>query len=242
MKHSVMNNRLGRWAVLGALACALLSSGPARAGVVAQAQERARQAALHTPLMVDVDEPFNEQEARAMMAPGNARVVGAVYSALTRDGQDDVMLAPRISAPVSEAQVVLVPMTRHMRRYAQMYTEYAERMTSFSGSGGQQQTIRFHGDAARYMHVTVADRFGNFRFDHLKPGPYWLVVLPVVASGTYNQNVVVGHTGNYEHTQTQQFGWQTRLYLEKMVEVSEGENEVEARMRAMPAWYHQNEE
>jgi len=209
------------------------------AGPVGEAQFQARENALRTPILVPVDVPFDEAEASAALLQGNAQVAGALYYALTASGDDDVMFSPRYHKAVANTTVALFPMYSHMRRYAEMMADYEDQITGVFSGSRQHKIIGPDPRVVEYSFEAKTDEFGNFSFHDIKPGKYVLHVPPVTANGTYTANAVIGHTGNLEHTAPRQFAYRTPLYLEQVVEIKEGNNEIEARMRARPSWFHQ---
>lgn len=218
---------------------------------VQQAQSNARAADRRTPVDVDVDVPFEVREAQALMSGGRAQVVGAVYSELSRTGEDTLLTAKhRAFAP--DTEVRLYPMTAHMRRYVELFQDYSgtsrntapgtprgDYLKVFHGGHTQHKRFLFDPLVDKYAYVTRTDRHGNFRFRNLRTGQYRLVVAKVIARGSYTGDVVVGYTGKLEHTATRTFGWTRELYLDTVIDVNAGENEVPAEVILMPDWYHQ---
>ncbi len=133
------------------------------------------------PTAVTITEPFNAQEAAAMLRPGPNTITG---SALIRQAGGGIVTC-------AGNQVNLIPATSYARR--RIAAIYGSRRIAY---GAQPQ---FTPDVPEYrtaIRSATCNAQGFFRFDHLADGEFFLQTAIVWSAGRYDTQggALIGRT------------------------------------------------
>ncbi|MGB4811621.1 MAG: hypothetical protein WBP13_03940 [Methylophilaceae bacterium] len=201
------------------------------------AQTQANEASKSKPIDVAINAPFNANDAKAALAPGNLTINGVMYSRLNITGRDDLTWpqSPLVkNRPFVNMPVYLYPATPYVEEYAKQLNEQDKKVKSFwlgnpnkyFNPKPQAKNIIFSNEAAKYRLVTKTDNFGRYSFKNIKPGKYYIYCEGNIY-GTYNKEVyagsstysdgtgIYGEHGSIDHTRLEPVNYKTYImYLE----------------------------
>ena len=219
---------------------------------VQTAQKQANSASKATPIMVEIKAPFDAAQAKAALAKGNYNVSGVLYHRLTVSGREDNSWPkdPNIkNVPLRNSTIYLYPETAHVAELDKLFKEHQKVMEKWytnspSVFNKQPQTKLFplSPEAKKYALTSKTDEFGRYRFEHLKPGRYY-VMATNWQSGTYNKSVYAGSsevtdgTGIYgeratvDHSKLVPVNYKTYLAYVELVNASNNSTLIDSRMR-----------
>lgn len=194
------------------------------------------------PVDVNVNVPFDEDQAKAAMALGNTTVKGVLYHKVTSQGQyagEDKLLTLEPAHYIKGVNVYLYPETAHLKELLRLENENRRQRISDK----TVQLKRFVPDPRLYQYAlkSTTDEHGRYSFKQLKPGKYYVIaqnynvssrgsaVVPdgssIVTNGIYYTEVA--------HYKTQQYNVGTLVEYAKEIDISPNQKilELESRMR-----------
>lgn len=208
-----------------------------------RADSEARNQQLNTPVDVRVGVLFDEAQAKAAMALGNANIKGVLYHKVTSGGKyagADAALTLNPARYISNVDVMLYPVTAHLLELMRLEEENRGRLRPWSAD---KQLKRFIPDERLYKYSlkTKTDEHGRYFFNQLKPGRYLVFVADQDVTSTGTETVRDGTSvvsdGYYStevaHYRNQDFRVRTPVHYEEYVEIKPGQKEMvlESRMR-----------
>ncbi|HOY71117.1 MAG TPA: carboxypeptidase-like regulatory domain-containing protein [Methylotenera sp.] len=219
---------------------------------VQTAEKQANSASKSKPIIVPITTPFDAAQAKAALAQGDYHVSGVMYHRLTVSGREDKSWPkdPNIkNVPLRNMDVYLYPETAHLADFDKQIKQQQKIMENWYTNtrnvfNKQPQTKLFplSAEAIKLSLKTTTDEFGRYRFEHLKPGRYYLTASAWQA-GTYNQSVYAGSsevtdgTGIYgeratvDHTKLVPVNYNTYLIYVEPVNASKNNSLIDSRMR-----------
>jgi hypothetical protein len=207
-----------------------------------QADNQARIKQLNTPVDVKVGVPFDEAQAKTAMELGNTTLRGVLYHKLVFKDRNvyDASLSLVSANYISNADVILYPVTEHLVELMRLEDENSKRLGFLSKD---KQLKRFIPDERLYKYSIKAktDEYGRYFFYQLKPGRYFIITgdRDVISTGTervVDGNTVISdgfYTANATHYKDQQFRVRATIRYDEYIDIKPGDKEVviESRMR-----------
>lgn len=215
------------------------------ASTLDQADREAKIKQLDTPVEEKVAVPFDEAQAKAALLPGSATLKGVLYHKVRSGGKyagedTTVTLAPSVF--LSNTNVYLYPVTAHLLELNRLEDDNRRRF-GLGFFSEKKQLKHFIADQRlfKYSRMATTDSHGRYVFNNLRPGKYYLFVLPknILSTGTEEvrngTSVVTNgiYSAEVAHYNKQDFRAKTTVEYSEYVDIGSGQNEVrlESRMR-----------
>lgn len=136
-------------------------------------------------------EPFNEEDAKSRLAYGNSTIRGVAVARDYSDRRAGIVTGVKHTAPPGTV-VVLFPLTDHFKSYLKMKKKY-------------KMSLKYmpviSTEAFRYRIETTVGQNGEFVFERMKPGKYFIETkFDYVGESTAKRQVGTSHSYNvYGH-------------------------------------------
>lgn len=222
--------------------CALAFLLTACASPMEQAERNAQRQQAAKPVSEKVTVPFDENQAKAAMAKGSARIKGVLYHRVTMSGRyagGDYILGGQPAVHLKGITVILMPETEHLKEWLKLDRDSRwKRMFS-----KDEQLVQYIPDPrmSKYALKTKTDEHGRYFFNNLKPGKYFVLADDVEVNSTGFSVVQDGvsvitsgyFTSQAAHYRTQNHGVVTLVQYGEFHEIEPNQKElvVESRMR-----------
>jgi len=215
------------------------------ASTLDQADREARIKQLDTPVDEKVTVLFDEAQAKAAMLPGSTTLRGVLYHKVRSGGRyagEDTTITLAPSTFLAGINVYLYPVTAHLLELNRLEEDNRHRFTiGLFSEKKQLKKIIPDQRLFKYSRVTKTDTHGRYVFNNLKPGNYYIYVLPQNISSTGTEEVRNGtsvvtdgiYSAEVAHYRKQDFRARTIVEYTQYVDIVSGQKEVklESRMR-----------